>query len=256
MNVTTKLCFMVTTTNTREESLLWNVKHLIKYINIPFSIYIYNDGAPPLKSDISALIEQSNRKDIYFEVLNDSREISQEKIGCGGGRFQLFERVKFIHEIVVSLDDDMQITEGWYEKMIEAINVYPNHSFFSCVVTGPDNVVQRAGSGMFIKDGILYRSELASTNEKYNIAEWGPFGCLVLCRKALKPEIKVPDLYVREDDAFYLEMKKFGINETIVVNSAVAIHRPIPTLESNLRIPEKMKEAEQYFREKYGLILH
>jgi hypothetical protein len=256
MTAVAKLCFMITTTNSREESLKWNVNHLIKYINIPFSLYIYNDGAPPLKGMVSFLIEQSDRDDIHFEILNDDREISKEKVGCGGGRFYLFERVKWIHDIVVSLDDDMQITKGWYEKIVEAMNVYPNHSFFSCAVKGPDNVVQRAGSGMQIKDGVLYRIELAASAEKYQVAEWGPFGCLILCRKALQPEVKVPDLYVREDDAFYLEVKKLEINETVVVNDAVAIHRPIPTFESNLRIPEKMKEAEEFFIKKYGLKLH
>jgi hypothetical protein len=255
MNLNNKLCFMITTTNTREESLSWVVKHLIKYINIPFAIYIYNDGAPPLKDILTSLMGESGRNDIYLEVLNDSRELSLEKVGCGGGRFHLFERVKLNYEMVVSLDDDMQITEGWYEKIIEAINLFPNHSIFSCVVKGPNEVVQRAGSGMLIQNGILYRYEQTSFNEKYHVAEWGPFGCLVLCRKALQPDVKVPDLYVREDDAFYLEMKKLGINETVVVNDAVAIHRAIPTIESNLRIPEKMKEAEQYFLSKYGLIL-
>ncbi|ALC82139.1 MULTISPECIES: glycosyltransferase [Bacillus] len=246
---------MITTTSGRENVLYWVIKNLCKDITIPFHLYIYNDHAMPLHAILLKLINEQKRNDIKLVLYNDLRKFNNKKIGCGGARHFMFEQAKLKHDIIISLDDDMQLKPKWLEKVEEAMNYFPNHCVFTGVVRGPKGDIQHAGSTLKIENNTLYRSENKEVKSKYHVTEWGPMGCLAFCRSALKDHIVIPSLYIRDDAAFYLLLKRLGINNTIVVSEAEAIHKPIPVLNSNLRIKEEMEKEVIYFREVHGLEL-
>lgn len=246
------LGIIITTIGTRKKALTLNINHLVQYIDVPFVLYVYNDAGPPMGDYLTNLLTKPNGK---LVMLNDHKEISNVRVGCGGARHHLFEIAKSRHEVIASLDDDMQITPGWFQSIQAAMDEYPNHCVFTGLVKGPKGGIQIAGSKMRIKDNRLSREALRTIPGKYGLTDWGPLGCLVLCRKALQPNLQIPPLFVREDSAFYLELRKLGINQAVVARDAVAIHRPIPVPESDLRRPSQMKAAEEYYLKHHGLII-
>jgi hypothetical protein len=244
---------MITTVKVRQQVLVENLERLVTLIPPPFDIYIYNDAGPPLYDGIKSVVPESKRNEITLHCFNDHGEINKDPIGCGGGRHFLFEQMKGTFDIIISLDDDMLINEGWYEAIITGIENHPKHSIFTGVVIDSRGKVQIAGSRMKFSGNTLKRRANQLVSGKYTVTEWGPLGCLVLCRDALKDEVTIPKLFVREDSAFFLICKNLGINETIVCKDAVAVHKARAVPSSNLRQPEKLQEAKDYFKKYYGL---
>jgi GT2 family glycosyltransferase len=244
---------MITTVKVRKQVLLENLDRLVKFIPPPFVIYIYNDAGPQLYDEIKTVIPESKSNEITLHCFNDLGEINKEPVGCGGGRHFLFEQMKGKFDIIISLDDDMLIHEGWFEAIIKGIEEHPNHSIFTGIVTDSRGRVQIAGSRMRFKGSTLKRRANQTVSGMYSVTEWGPLGCLVICRDALRKEVMIPKLFVREDSAFFLICKSLGINETIVCNNAVAVHKANAVPSSNLRQPEKLQEAKEYYKKNYGL---
>jgi cellulose synthase/poly-beta-1,6-N-acetylglucosamine synthase-like glycosyltransferase len=255
LNSKSSVCFIITTTTGREKVLHWVVKHLCQDISTPFHLYIYNDHAKPLIHSIIRLIKTEGRDDVALTVYNDTGILNKNKIGCGGARHLMFEQTKRKHDIVISLDDDMQLKPNWLENVMEAMNQYPKHSIFTGVVKGPKGNIQIAGSKFNVIDKTLYRYDITEVKKKYQLTDWGPMGCMALCRSALTDRVSIPPLYIRDDLSLYLQLLNLGINETVVVSGAEAIHKPIPVPSSNLRLKEEMEKEAIYFREKYGLEL-
>lgn len=249
------VCFIITTTSGREEVLHWVVKHLCRDIPIPFHLYIYNDHAKPLIHTLITLIKAEGRDDVELIVYNDTGKLNKNKIGCGGARHLMFEQTKRKHDIVISIDDDMQLKPNWLENIMEAMNEFPKHCIFTGVVKGPEGNIQLAGSKFNIINETLYRYDITEVKTKYQLADWGPMGCMALCRSALTDPVYIPPLYIRDDAALYLQLRGFGINETVVVSEAEAIHKPIPVPSSNLRLKEEMEKEVIFFKKKYGLKL-
>ncbi len=247
------VCFMIPTTAGREPVLSWVVEHLCKDIPSPYHLYIYNDHAKPLIKSLFAILKKYRRNDIELVVYNDTGLLNPKKSGAAGARRLMFEQVKRKHDVVVSLDDDMQLKPNWLEVIFEAMRQYPNHNVFSGIVMGRDGKVQFAGSSFAIKDQVLYRKELTKIDGKYQITDWGPIGCMALCRSALSDSISIPPIYIRDDASLFLELRRFGWNETVVVAAAEAIHKPIPVPSSNLRLKEELEKEAIFFREHYGL---
>ncbi|MCP3739189.1 glycosyltransferase [Rossellomorea sp. BNER] len=246
---------MITTTIGREQVLYWVVKHLCKDIPIPFHLYLYNDHANPLNTTLLKIINEEKRNDIKLVVYNDLGKLNTKKIGCGGARHFLFEQVKRNHDIVISLDDDMQLKPKWLENIMLAMDKFPKHCVFTGVVRRNDGSIQMAGSNFKIENKTLYRTENQKILplSKYHITEWGPMGCLAFCRSALTEPCIIPPLYIRDDAAFYLLLRRFGINETVVVPESEAIHKPFPVPSSNLRLKEEMEKEVIYFKKVHGL---
>ena len=244
---------MITTVKVRKQVLVENLERLVKFIPPPFAIYIYNDAGPQLYDEIKSVIPVSKKNEITIRCFNDRGEINKDPIGCGGGRHFLFEQMKGKFDIIISLDDDMLIKEGWFEAIIKGIEDYPEHSIYTGVVTDSRGRVQIAGSRMNFTGNTLKRKENRTVSGMYTVTDWGPLGCLVLCREALKEEVTIPNLFVREDSAFFLICKNLGINETIVCKNAVAVHKAHAVPSSNLRQPEKLQEAKEYYKKNYGL---
>ncbi|MFS0777208.1 glycosyltransferase [Neobacillus sp. 3P2-tot-E-2] len=244
---------MITTVKVRKQVLLENLDRLVKFIPQPFAIYIYNDAGPQLYDEIKNVIPESKSNEIILHCFNDLAEIDKNPVGCGGGRHFLFEQMKEKFDIIISLDDDMLIHEGWFEAIIKGIEDHPKHSIYTGVVTDSRGRVQIAGSRMNFRGNTLKRRANQTISGMYSVTDWGPLGCLVLCRDALKKEVIIPKLFVREDSAFFLICKSLGINETIVCKNAVAIHKANAVPSSNLRQPEKLQEAKEYYKKHYGL---
>jgi hypothetical protein len=244
---------MITTVSVRKQVLIENLERLVTFIPSPFTIYIYNDAGPQLYDDIKTVIPVSKNKEITILCFNELGEINKESIGCGGGRHFLFEQMKEKFDIIISLDDDMLIKEGWFDAILKGIEDYPEHSIYTGVVTDSRGRVQIAGSRMKFTRNSLKRRENRTVSGIYTVTDWGPLGCLVLCRHALKKEVTIPNLFVREDSAFFLICKNLGINETIVCKNAVAVHKAQAVPSSNLRQPEKLQEAKDYYKKHYGL---
>ncbi|XJZ28209.1 glycosyltransferase [Bacillota bacterium Lsc_1132] len=249
------VCFIITTTSGREPVLHWVVKHLCKDIPIPFHLYIYNDHAKPLIKSLFSLIKLQGRDDIELVVYNDTGLLNSKKIGCGGARHLMFEQTKRKHDVVISIDDDMQLMPNWLESILEAMNQFSHHNVFTGVVRARNNTIQLAGSKFSIKNQTLFRYDLTEVHNKYELTDWGPMGCMAFCRSALDDSVCIPPLYIRDDAAFYLQLRRLGINETVVVADAEAIHKPIPVPSSNLRLKEEMEKEIIFFRNEYGLEL-
>ncbi|WP_419887269.1 glycosyltransferase family 2 protein [Neobacillus niacini] len=244
---------MITTVKVRKQVLIENLERLVKFIPTPFTIYIYNDAGPQLYDEIKSVIPKSKMNEITLQCFNDFGEINKDPVGCGGGRHFLFEQMKEKFDIIISLDDDMLIHEGWFEAIIKGMEDHPNHSIFTGMVTDSRGRVQIAGSRMRFIGSTLKRRANQTVKGMYTVTEWGPLGCLVICRNALKKEVIIPKLFVREDSAFFLICKSLGINETIVCNNAVAVHKANNVASSNLRQAEKLQEAKEYYKKHYGL---
>lgn len=244
---------MITTVKVRKQVLVENLERLVKFIPPPFAIYIYNDAGPQLYEEIMTVIPESKKNEITLHCFNDLGEINKDPVGCGGGRNFLFEQIKGKFDIIISLDDDMLINEGWFEAIIKGIEDHPKHSIFTGVVTDSRGRVQIAGSRMNFKGRTLKRKANKRVSGMYTVTDWGPLGCLILCRDALKKEVTIPKLFVREDSAFFLICKDLGINETIVCKNASAVHKANAVASSNLRQPEKLQEAKEYYKKHYGL---
>ncbi|MGG5253243.1 glycosyltransferase [Neobacillus sp. SM06] len=247
------VCFMIPTTAGREPVLYWIVEHLCKDIPSPFHLYIYNDHAKPLIKSLFAILNKHQRRDIELVVYNDTGLLNSKKSGAAGARRLMFEQVKRKFDVVVSLDDDMQLMPNWLETILEAMEQYPNHNVFTGIVRGRDGKIQFAGSKFTIKDQTLYRQELTEIKGKYDVTDWGPIGCMALCRSALSESISIPPIYIRDDASLFLELRRFGWNETVVVTKAEAIHKPIPVPSSNLRLKEELEKEANFFRNQYGL---
>ncbi|MDQ0970655.1 GT2 family glycosyltransferase [Neobacillus niacini] len=244
---------MITTVKVRKQVLVENLERLVKFVPPPFVIYIYNDAGPQLYDEIKSVIPITKINEITLQCFNDLGEINKDPVGCGGGRHFLFEVMKEKFDIIISLDDDMLIHEGWFEAIITGIEDHPKHSIFTGVVTDSRGRVQIAGSRMNFRGNTLKRRANQTVSGTYTVTDWGPLGCLVLCRDALKKEVTIPSLFVREDSAFFLICKNLGINETIVCKNAVAVHKANAVPSSNLRQPEKLQEAKEYYKKHYGL---
>ncbi|WP_205174097.1 glycosyltransferase [Bacillus pakistanensis] len=249
------ICFIIPTTTNRERVLYKVVKHLLRDIPFPFSLYIYNDRANPLIPALTRLIKAVKRNDIKLVVYNDTGKLNNNKIGAGGARNLMFEETKLKHDVVISLDDDMQLKPQWVENVINAMNKYPKHCVFTGIVRGQDGKIQFAGSKFKINNNTLYRYDLTDMESKYKFTDWGPIGCMAFCRSALTESVYIPPLYIRDDASFYLLLRKFGINETVVVSDAESIHKPISVPSSNLRLKEELEKERGYFRKLYGLEL-
>jgi GT2 family glycosyltransferase len=242
---------MIPTTQGREEALKWTIFHLIKHLKKPFTVYIYNDITFPLSNRISSIITESKRKDVYSLVLNDRQELNSIRVGAGGARHYLFEAMKGKHDIIISLDDDMQITPNWYEQIEEAMKSYPNHCVFSSSMKRPGGNQSVVGAKMIFEGDQLIRKRLQTIHKNFQIADWAPLGCLVLCRKAVEKSITFPNIYTLDDEAFFLELKKRKINQTVIAVYAVALHRPIPAPSSNQRSDEWLSQSQHYLKRVY-----
>ncbi|MDR6999831.1 glycosyltransferase [Neobacillus niacini] len=250
---------MITTAQGRNEALKNNLRCLLKYINDPFIVYIYNDLAGPLDEFVQSILQESKRENVKFCILNEKNELSSVQLGCGGGRYYLFEKVKENgHKIVASLDDDIQITNGWYESILNAIEKFPNYSVFTSVmqniIDGKEQPLQ--GGHRVVIDGMwMKRTEIRSFPNEYTIADWGPIGTLVFCREALKPEVKFPvDLIFDEDTVVFFLFKNLGINKTIVVNNGLVKHVKTADVEG-FRTEENLKKTARYIWKNYGVNL-
>lgn len=249
----TVLGIMIATVSNRRKMLVFNLHQMLKHISIPFTVYIYNDDGQPIKEKILQELSKVDHSHMEIFVYNEQKEINEGRVGCGGARHYLFEKIKSKHEIIASLDDDMQILEGWYEAFQEAIFEHPDHSVFTGIVKDGRNGELMAGSHMIMDGNILKRKTNKIVPLNYTKTEWGPLGALILCRKSLLSHVKIPNVFVREDSAFYLELKKLGINETIVTSKAQMIHRPFYVPDSGLRSSDKLKEAKEYFKKNHGI---
>ena len=249
----TSIGIMIPTTHGREEALEWTIIHLLSYLNKPFKVYIYNDITLPLSTRINQIVKSSKRSDVNYVVLNDRQEINTKRVGAGGARHYLFEAMKGNYEVIISLDDDMQITPNWYEHIENAMTYYPYHSVFSTGMKGPNSVKNIVGANMEFEGEKLVRKKIQNIYKDYQIADWGPLGCLVFCRKAIEKQIIFPKIYTLDDEAFFLELKKRNIHQTVVATKAVAIHRPIPTASSNQRTDEWLSLSQQYLKQAYQI---
>lgn len=248
---------MIPTAKGREVSLQNNLECLLKEIKDPLTVYIYNDLAGPLDQLVQSVLKRSNRKDVQCLIMNENNEISSVRVGAGGARYYLFEKVKDEgHQIVASLDDDNQITAGWYENILRAIEEFPDYSVFSSllqhVVNGRNQSLH--GGLRIVIDGVwLKRSQIRSFTDDYTIADWSPIGAMVFCREALKPEVKFPiELMVGEDAVMYLLLRKLGINQTVVANKALV--KDVKTTKiKGFRTQENLREAARYIWKNYGV---
>lgn len=247
------ICFMIPTTSGRESVLHWVVQNLCKDIRMPFHLHIYNDHGKPLIPSLFSILRAQKRNDIELAVYNDTGLLNPKKSGAAGARRLMFDLIKRRYDIVVSLDDDMQLKPNWLENILKAMDQFPNHNVFTGIVRDREGRIQFAGSKFTIKDQTLYRQELTEIKEKFDLTDWGPIGCMALCRSALSDSISIPPIYIRDDASLFLELRRFGWNETVVVADAEAIHKPIPVPSSNLRLKEELEKEAVFFKTNYGL---
>ncbi|MBW3113781.1 MULTISPECIES: glycosyltransferase [Bacillaceae] len=249
----TRIGVMIPTTLGREKTLEWTILHLLNYLKKPFTVYVYNDITSPLSVRLTRIMKSSKRNDVDIIVLNDRREINTERVGAGGSRHYLFQAMKGKYDVIISLDDDMQITPHWFEHIEEAMNYYPHHSVFSSGMKRPGGAEMIFGAKMEFEGNSLIRKRLRTVYRNFQIADWGPLGCLVLCRKAIEPIINFPKVYTLDDEAFFLELKNKNIHQTIVATNAIAIHCPIPTPSSNQRSNDWVSHSQQYLESAYQI---
>lgn len=173
--------------------------------------------------------------------------------GCGVIRHYLFEELKSKYDIVIMIDDDMEITEGWYTEVLEAYNTFKDVNLFTTRINQDDSIYTIGADIVFQGNHVLLMHKGDMTRrERFEEVEWAPGGCMIYCRKALKTlkPIKIP---ICEELDMYGQWKKNNLGKVIALSNAILIHnvKDNPRV-TKFRTPENMLISSKMLYDKHG----
>lgn len=141
--------------------------------------------------------------------------------GAGPTRRALLAQARKLKpDAVISLDDDMEITEGFFDTVSTGIDTVSTGIYSLTMKTGE---ITTYGSKVDDTDGVLQRSERL---DKLTHTDWAPAGAMVITGDALaNKDFTYPNLPLGEDISLYYLAKRFGYTPVKVLD-AVVIHKP------------------------------
>ena len=152
--------------------------------------------------------------------------------GCGTARSYLFHKLRDKYDMIISVDDDIEITEGWYKQVIEAYHKFPKVNMFTTMIMQEENVYT-SGTYMSIERNILTMiHNNKNLRKKYLETDFAPGGCMIFCREALKKFNPIP-IPICEDYEWYCQWIKLGLGKITTINKAILKHN----VKDNPRVP-------------------
>lgn len=216
----------------KEDQTLMSIQSIKKTVNIPYEIILYENGSSP---DCVEFIKK------YIEPIPNVKVIYSDKnIGPSLGRK---EALKYARKdsYYISLDNDIEVTEGWIEELLVRAEEDDNIGSVTCRVMFPNQTLQFTGGFEEINDGRvefkLYNINKnvhdLSTLERYN-TDWNPVGATLF--KGWFPIVEgYPNVY--EDAAISYKLRKEG---KLLVNSPNSL-----LIHHHIMFDEQRKEKEQ-----------
>ncbi len=165
---------------------------------------------------------------------------SDKNIGPSLGRKEALKYAR-TDSYYISLDNDIEVTEGWIEELLVRAEEDENIGSVTCRVTFPNQTLQFTGGFEEINDGRvefkLYNINKnvhdLSTLERYN-TDWNPVGATLF--KGWFPIVDgYPNVY--EDAAISYKLRKEG---KMLVNSPNSL-----LIHHHIMFDEERKEKEQ-----------
>ncbi|MGG2053012.1 glycosyltransferase [Lysinibacillus pakistanensis] len=216
----------------KEDQTLMSIQSIKKTVNIPHEIILYENGS-------STTCVEFIKK--YIEPIPNVRIIYSDKnIGPSLGRKEALKYAR-TDSYYISLDNDIEVTEGWIEELLVRAEEDENIGSVTCRVTFPNQTLQFTGGFEEINDGRvefkLYNINKnvhdLSTLERYN-TDWNPVGATLF--KGWFPIVEgYPNVY--EDAAISYKLRKEG---KMLVNSPNSL-----LIHHHIMFDEERKEKEQ-----------
>jgi len=212
------------------------VQSIKKYTGIPYTIFIFDNGSDEYtKRQLDNLNKIDNLISVYYHPQN---------LGCGLGREKALDYVE--SEYVVFLDNDMEVTKGWIERLLSTIEKDPQIAGV-CSQVRIGNQVQLNGRKI-VNNKIYMKSQVEGKGECDII----PGGASIFRTEALRKVKFDPVLTNNFDDLdVSLQLKKLGYK---LYNCPEAILQHSPDFKEYRKEREKKrKEAKEHFEKKWGI---
>lgn len=182
--------------------------------------------------------------DVKIEAFMDNKGL-----GCGVARARLFNTYKRKYEIYIQIDDDMELSEGWIEKVWKAYEEYPMYNLFTTRINEGLGI-RTAGVGMW-EIGDAIRMVHRGPRADIDFVHFAPGGCMIICRKGLG--LHMSEIPICEEYMLYGEWLKNNLGGAVSINTAVLNHniKDNPRV-SNFRTFENIKTSAEAIKRKYG----
>lgn len=218
----------------KEDQTLMSIQSIKKTVNIPHEIILYENGS-------STTCVEFIKK--HIEPISNVRIIySNKNIGPSLGRKEALKYAR-TDSYYISLDNDIEVTEGWIEELLVRAEEDENIGSVTCRVMFPNQTLQFTGGFEEINDGrvefklhnINKNVHDLSTLERYN-TDWNPVGATLF--KGWFPIVEgYPNVY--EDAAISYKLRKEG---KLLVNSPNSL-----LIHHHIMFDEQRKEKEQEY---------
>jgi len=212
------------------------IRSIKQYTRLPYHIFIFDNGSGDYtKTHLDAIKRLDDSISICYYPKN---------LGCGLGRGKALDYVE--SEYVVFLDNDMEVTEGWIEKLLSTIEKDPKIAGV-CSQVRIGNQVQLNGRKM-VNNKICMKSQLEGKGECDII----PGGASIFRTEALRKVKFDPVLTNNFDDLdISLQLKKLGYK---LYNCPEAILQHSPDFKEYRKEREmERKKAKEHFEKKWGI---
>jgi GT2 family glycosyltransferase/2-polyprenyl-3-methyl-5-hydroxy-6-metoxy-1,4-benzoquinol methylase len=181
---------------------------LDRHTHVAFELVVLDNGSDPdVRDALRARLGARARTKLVLSDVN---------LGCAGGRREALRHAT--GELVVTLDNDIEVTRGWLGQLLTRLLESPDHAGACCRVVFPDGTLQFTGGtaerdGDFVRFGLIARGtrieDLASLRELE--CDWIPGGATVFRREVYDGvELSTELEGAYEDNHFSLAVRRAG----------------------------------------------
>jgi glycosyltransferase involved in cell wall biosynthesis/LmbE family N-acetylglucosaminyl deacetylase len=242
----------------KEDQTLQCIQSIKKTVKVPHEIILWDNGSRP---------ETVNFLKQHLEPIEGVRVFYSEKnSGPAAGRMKALKHAR--GDYIMSLDNDIELCEGWLEEIIVRAEEEPDIGAVCCRVAFPNGSLQFTG-GKARQQGLRLSVELYDQGKSVDDlstlqrreCDWVPIGA-TLYKGDLSLKLGYPNVF--EDIAVSFDLKEKGKK---LVNSpaSFAIHHHImfdhrrSSKETDYLAfrydPRRMLQSVKSFYEHYGLII-
>lgn len=192
----------------KKEMTLKCIESINKTVKVNHEIIVFDNGSSMETVDyLKDNVENLENVKIYY---------SKENLGCPGGRREAIRLAK--GQYVLTLDNDIVVTEGWIEELLVRIN-QQDVAAVCCKTVFPDGKVQFTGGDYAIMENNFIRFSLVNNGvdecdlktADWKQCLWVPGGA-TLFKKNIINELEYSKDYINayEDNDVALQIAKLG----------------------------------------------
>ena len=151
-------------------------------------------------------------------------------------------------EVIIFFDDDTEVTEEYFNKLYEALDLYPDVDVFAPIIYGQDGVIYSPNEYNFMRSNFIRTPEQEIAQEKFNAIA----SCLAVRMRVFENYRFNEKLFVDQvDQNFFFDQRKRNMKfKKIDVNILQNFYQRGETLESEagwkrlkLRIVDIMRQT-------------